>query len=592
VTCLFVGRSLGSVNTDVDVVVVGAGPTGLMAANWLARFGVEAVVIDRKSGPTRESRALAVQSRSMEIYAQLGVGPEVLARCQRATVMRPAIGRHLLDRVQLGGMGHGLTPFPGLYVLEQSANEEILAANLDRLGGQVLWGHAFVGLRQQPHPGGRRSHVPENDDGGARLPGASGTEGGASAEPPAGVVVEVEGPDGTRHELTARYVIAADGTGSPVRTELGIGFQGATNAQTFFVIDGYGVEGLEAGINIRISSANFMLAFPMGPGEGGKRYRLVGIVQPPARQSGPIRPGTEQPDLPPGTDGEGAFPGENPAVDEELARTMLRDDFGVEYAGSNWFSTYRVHHRVAATFRAGNVFLAGDAAHVHSPVGGQGMNTGLQDAHNLACKLADVIQGRMPPEYLDRYEAERRPVALRLVATTDRMFGLVASATPTARFMRTRVLPAVWPALFRLLPRTPMRGRFAGYLGQFRIHYWLGEGQRQRAQRRHGSRRTTRRGRVLGRRLPWTGAPALEGGNAADNFAPLARAVWQVHAYGPAASARARELAARHRMPMFRFPAAPARNLPDGTVVVVRPDGFVAQLSGPWERFEPDQAHR
>jgi len=183
-------------------------------------------------------------------------------------------------------------------------------------------------------------------------------------------------------------------------------------------------------------------------------------------------------------------------------------------------------------------------------------------------------------------------VALRLVATTDRMFGLVASATPTARFVRTRVLPAVWPVLFRLLPRTPMRGRFAGYLGQFRIHYWLGEGQRQGAQRRHGSRRTTRRGRVLGRRLPWTGAPALEGGNAADNFAPLARAVWQVHAYGPAASDRARELAAEHRMPMFRFPAAPARNLPDGTVVVVRPDGFVAQLSGPWERFEPEQTHR
>ncbi|GER23392.1 2-polyprenyl-6-methoxyphenol hydroxylase [Zafaria cholistanensis] len=583
-------------NTDVDVVVVGAGPTGLMAANWLARFGVEAVVIDRKSGPTRESRALAVQSRSMEIYSQLGVGAEVLARSQQATVMRPAIGSHLLDRVQLGGMGHGLTPFPGLYVLEQSANEEILAANLDRLGGQVLWNHAFVGLRQQPHPGGPGQ-------------GHGHGAGGAGADPGVGVVVEVEGPDGIRHELTARYVIAADGAGSPVRTHLGIGFQGATNDQTFFVIDGYGVEGLEPGISIRISSENFMLAFPMGAGDDESRYRLVGIIHPPARQSAPDQPGGGQPggwkrgsgrpdggdrDAS-GADGaapEAAPPKEGATGDEQLARTMLLNDFGVRYAGSSWFSTYRVHHRVAATFRAGNVFLAGDAAHVHSPVGGQGMNTGLQDAHNLACKLADVIQGRMPPEYLDRYEAERRPVALRLVATTDRLFALVSSTTPAARFVRTRVLPVVWPALFRLLPHSPMRGRFAGYLGQFRIHYWLGEGQRQRAQRRHGSRRTTRRGRVLGRRLPWTGAPALEGGNAADNFAPLARAVWQVHAYGSAGSARARRLAAEHRMPMFRFPAAPARNLPDGTVVVVRPDGFVAQLSGPWERFEPDQTHR
>ena len=106
-TCSFVGRSLGSVNTDVDVVVVGAGPTGLMAANWLARFGVEAVVIDPKSGPTRESRALAVQSRSMEIYSQLGVGAEVLDRCQRATVMRPAIGRHLLDGCSWAGWATG-----------------------------------------------------------------------------------------------------------------------------------------------------------------------------------------------------------------------------------------------------------------------------------------------------------------------------------------------------------------------------------------------------------------------------------------------------------------------------------------------------
>ena len=293
----------------------------------------------------------------------------------------------------------------------------------------------------------------------------------------------------------------------------------------------------------------------MGPGDGEKRYRLVGVVQPVAQRRGTEQPAAGQPYAALGADNETSAPGESPAVDEELARAMLLDDFGVDYAGSNWFSTYRVHHRVAATFRAGNVFLTGDAAHVHSPVGGQGMNTGLQDAHNLACKLADVIQGRMPAEYLDRYEAERRPVALRLVATTDRMFGLVASATPTARFVRTRVLPVVWPALFRLLPRTPMRGRFAGYLGQFRIRYWLGEGQRQRAQRRHGFPRTTRRGRVLGRRLPWTGAPALEGGNAADNFAPLARAVWQVHAYGPAASDRARgELATGHGMPMFRFP--------------------------------------
>ena len=114
-------------------------------------------------------------------------------------------------------------------------------------------------------PGRPAPDAPGNDDGAARLPGSPGTEGGAAAEPQTGVVVEVEGPDGTRHELTARYVIAADGTGSPVRTNLGIGFQGATNAQTFFVIDGYGVEGLEPGSASGSAAQTSCSRFPWAP---------------------------------------------------------------------------------------------------------------------------------------------------------------------------------------------------------------------------------------------------------------------------------------------------------------------------------------
>jgi hypothetical protein len=202
------------------------------------------------------------------------------------------------------------------------------------------------------------------------------------------------------------------------------------------------------------------------------------------------------------------------------------------------------------------------------------MNTGLQDAHNLACKLADVLAGRMPASYLDRYEAERRPVALRLVATTDRLFAAVTSGTALARFLRTRVLPVAWPAVIPLVPRSPAGGRLFGYLSQIRIHYWMSEGERRRADALRGPARWRRRGRVLGRRLPWIGA--VHPGE--DNHAPLADATWQVHAYGPRAADLGAARAAEHRFPLHRFSATPSRGLPDGTVVIVRPDMFVATV--------------
>src|SRR6185295_11071856 len=147
--------------------------------------------------------------------------------------------------------------------------------------------------------------------------------------------------------------------------------------------------------------------------------------------------------------------------------------FAVTYSESRWYATYRVHHRIAATFRDGPFFLTGDAAHVHSPVGGQGMNTGLQDAHNLAFKLADVLQGRAGDAWLDRYEAERRPVAQKLVATTDRLFGFVTSQKLALRTIRRAVVPLIAPVGVRLLPRGGGAARFFQYVAQTRIHYWM-----------------------------------------------------------------------------------------------------------------------
>lgn len=509
---------------EVDVCVIGAGPTGLMAANWLERLGVDAVAIDGKAGPTRESRALGVQARTMEIYAQLGVVDQVLAQAVPANELRPGVGRQSWSAVPLGAIGKGLTRYPGIHILEQHANEQILADRLKACGRPVLWNTRMTSI----HPDDDHVHV------------------------------TVETGSGTTETISARYVIAADGASSPTRGALGIRFGGETNAKVFYVVDAHDVAGTGSGINVRLAGDDFLLTFPMSaPGEP-KRVRLLGILL----------------DAPGHAAGDHDAPDDPVTVDEARARAALEHDFGVTYGRSGWFATYRVHHRVADSFHAGRVFLAGDAGHVHSPVGAQGMNTGLQDAHNIACKLADVLAGRMPEDYLQRYAAERHPVAMHLVSTTDRLFAAVTSSAPRARFIRERVMPVAWPVLVRFVPRGPLGRRMFGYVSQLRIHYWMTESARRHAASLRGLDRRRSRGRVLGRRLPWIGAT----NPGEDNHTPLASATWQVHAYGPRAAVAGTRTAAHYDLPLHHFGASPRRGLPDGTVAVVRPDGFVAVL--------------
>ena len=566
---------------STDVLVVGAGPTGLMAGAWCARLGLQSLVVDGKTGPTRESRALAVQARSLEVYRQLGLVQAVLDGATPATSVSPGFRHRTLGTVRLDRVGQQLTPFPGITIFEQSANEELLAGHLRDRHRPVAWGTSF------------RSFTTDS-----RAAGSGGA-----------VTVELDSPEGLV-QVSARYVVAADGASSAVRRALGIAFDGATNRFEFYVLDAYGVTGTESGITLRASREHFMLAFPLGDdGRGGRRARLLGILR--AEDRIPA-------DLDQGAGTAAASPADEAAAearDEVRARASLAEEFGVRYAGTDWYSTYRVHHRVAAAFRAGRVFLAGDAAHIHSPVGAQGMNTGLQDAQNIVCTIADVLAGREPEDVLDRYEAERRPVALNLVRTTDVVFGAVTSMAPLARFLRTRVFPLAAPVLLRMAPRLPLGGRMFGYLSQIRIHYWMPGTEADRT----GPRRR-RRGTVLGRRLPWvpdaghTG-PVPGGDGRGDNHEALNTAEWQVHAYGPAADRLARDLAGHHQdraagragpasgetnnpgagpasgLPVFGFRAAPEAGLPDGTALLIRPDGFVAEVrdgsSAPAGRVSP-----
>jgi 2-polyprenyl-6-methoxyphenol hydroxylase-like FAD-dependent oxidoreductase len=470
-----------------DVLVAGAGPTGLMLANWLVRLGVDVIVVDGKAGPTRESRALVVQARSLEIYDQLGLGDQVMAAAEQAAAVAPGFLDRAFGHIPLGPLGAGITPYPSIQVLEQSRNEEILHDHLRKLGTDVRWETAVTAVSQ--------------------------TDTG----------VEVKAGNDT---VRARFCVGCDGANSAIRKARRIAFEGVTNPHRFFVLDATGAGGMVSGaINVRPGGDDFLLGFPM---RGRGNWRLIGVVR----------------------DEEG--------LTEDDVRPRLRK-FAVTYDKARWFATYRVHHRVAAAFRDGPFFLAGDAAHVHSPVGGQGMNTGLQDAHNLAFKLADVVQGRRRDSWLDRYEAERRPVARTLVATTDRLFGAITSQRLPLRVLRRLAVPLLAPLGVRTLPRASAGPRVYQYVAQTRIHYWM----TPRAKQEAGGRRDP----VIGRRLPWTGG----------NFAVLRELTWQAHAYGGVTEAEVPDLG----MPVHLFPEAPGTGLRPGCLYLVRPDAFVAARATP-----------
>jgi hypothetical protein len=230
----------------------------------------------------------------------------------------------------------------------------------------------------------------------------------------------------------------------------------------------------------------------------------------------------------------------------------------------SWFSTYRVHHRVADHFRKGRVFLMGDAAHVHSPVGGQGMNTGIGDAINLAWKLAAVLHGNADASLLDTYEPERIAFAQQLVATTDRAFTGVTSSGFIARLVRLKILPRVMPFLVEL---NWVRRLMFRTVSQTQVNYrgiTLSEG---RAGSVHG-----------GDRLPWVKIQS----NAADqdNFAPLTSLDWQVHVYGDAAP-EVKKVCDDRKIPMHVFPWQPEMRkagLQRDAIYLLRPDGYIGMI--------------
>ena len=347
----------------------------------------------------------------------------------------------------------------------------------------------------------------------------------------------------------ATYLAGCDGATSSVRRGLGFGFPGGTYDRLFYVADleaeGPGADGE---LHVSLDEAGFLAAFPL---RGERHVRLVGTVHEAGERT------DETSELPP------------PA-----ASTMTWNDvdqgalsrLGLEVRDVTWFSTYHVHHRVVERFAAEPVFLLGDAAHIHSPVGGQGMNTGIGDAFNLAWKLADVLRGRAHPSLLETYDFERRAFAERLVDTTDRLFTLATRDGALARRVRTGALPAV---LGRVFGTDRGRALLFATVSQTRVRY------------RRSALSEGYAGFVhAGDRLPWF---AQAGDGADDNFAPLRTRWWQVHIYGdlePGFDA-VRAACEPRGIPIVRLPwrvAAEEAGLEPGTLYLVRPDGYLGYV--------------
>ncbi|MBV8342064.1 MAG: FAD-dependent monooxygenase, partial [Gammaproteobacteria bacterium] len=361
-----------------EVLIAGAGPTGLVLALWLTKLGVKVRIVDKSAEAGTTSRALAVQARTLELYQQLGLAEAVVAQGHRVPALNLWARGAPAARVSFQSIGEGLTAYSFLEIFPQDEHERLLIERLAAAGVSVE----------------RSTELKDFEDDGNL------------------VTARLSRPDGNLETCSARYLAGCDGARSAVRETLGVGYPGGTYRQLFYVADIAGTgRTLDGELHVDLDEADFLAVFPLA---GTGRGRLIGTVQ-----------------------DERADRADSLTFDDVSHRAL--DHLKLEVDRVNWFSTYHVHHRVAQHFGKGRVFLLGDAAPIHSPVGGQGMNTGIGDAINLAWKLAAVLNRQGRNGLLDSYEIERSAFAQRLVATTDRVFTFVNASGSLAEFVRTRI---------------------------------------------------------------------------------------------------------------------------------------------------------
>ena len=364
-----------------EVLIVGAGPAGLALATELTRLGVSHVALDRETAIRPGSRAAAIQPRTLECLQELGVNDRLIAAGTPGTGFQLHDGERSLLRVPYGGLD---TRYPFMLLISQQTTEEHLERRLHELGGTVHRGYRLL------------TSLPD-------YPGVTAT---------------IAAPDGNLHAVYARYVVGADGVYSRVRDLAGISFPGEAPEQLYALADLRLEPGSAAAAltdtTFFFSAHGMLLVSPLADG----LHRVVASVAP-----GTGAPTADQ-------------------VDALLAGRGPRTGTAAKTVELVATSTYRVQERVAERMSQGPYFLVGDAAHTHSPAGGQGMNTGIQDALNLAGRLQAVLSGSAAESTLDQYHAERHPVAERLVAFTDQIARLAQIQDPALAQVRNNVIAA------------------------------------------------------------------------------------------------------------------------------------------------------
>lgn len=368
-----------------DVVIIGAGPTGLSLATQLMRYGVDFVILEKNPQTTALSKAVVVQARTLEIFREIGLDKKAIAQGRTAMAFNMYHKGKKRARLNLSGLGEGQSEFPFVLSLEQSKTEKLLADYLQENQKTIQWNCQFT-------------HFEQSDN---------------------GVTVSFNDREGNLQSIKAAYLVGCDGASSPVRHAAGMTFAGDTIPKIFYVAD---VTLSSAIINIDelsifLIDKGFILFFPM---EGDGHFRIIGILPEMTEQ--------ESVDL--------TFSDIEDSIIQQVT-------VPISFTDINWFSHYRVHSRKAETFRKGRCFIAGDAAHIHTPAGGQGMNTGIQDAYNLAWKLAYVLKGTGNEDLLETYNTERMENAKHLLHTTDRMFDFMAGRHWYSDFFRLRIFPVI-----------------------------------------------------------------------------------------------------------------------------------------------------
>ena len=386
---------------DTDVIVVGAGPTGLMLACELAMRGIGVRVLERRAGIPNITRAFAVHARTLELLDCRGMAEDLLPRGVRINEISPAPGA-VLD------LGELPSRFPMLLIAPQSGTERVLEARAAALGVPISWGAEAVGLTQDAD----------------------------------GATIELG--DGTA--LRARYVVGCDGAHSIVRQLARIDFAGRQYETHILLADVHMSRPPEDAMFAKTNEAGIVLVLPFGDGW----FRAIAWDR--LREQAPL---------------------DEPVTESEIRDAFARiagEDFGM--SEMRWSSGFLSERRQAERYRSDRVFLAGDAAHVHSPLGGQGMNTGIGDAVNLGWKLAEAVRGTAPAGLLDTYQAERHPVGTRVLQMTDAFNKLVLGTSAVRRALRRVSVTAI-------LALPVGRRIMGGLLSGIGISYGRGRGEHE-----------------------------------------------------------------------------------------------------------------